>query len=118
MPLYMTEFSYTPEAWARLAKNPQDRAAAFGELLDRAGGKLVNFFYSYGERDGVAIFEVPDEGVAYGVTVAALTPGHLRDIRTIRLFTTDETMEVLRTAGALPYQAPMPRPPFGAVGPG
>jgi hypothetical protein len=27
-------------------------------------------------------------------------------------------MEVLRTAGALPYQAPMPRPPFGAVGPG
>ena len=118
MPLYMTRFSYTPEAWARLAKNPQDRAAAFAELLQRAGGKLVNFYTSYGEHDGVAIFEVPDETVAYGVTVAALTPGHLRDARTIRLFTTDETMEVLRTAGALPYQAPSPRPPFGAVGPG
>ena len=86
MPLYMTEFSYTPEAWARLAKNPQDRAAVFGELLQRAGGKLVNFYYSYGEHDGVAIFEAPDESIAYGVTVAAVTPGHLKDIRTIRLF--------------------------------
>jgi uncharacterized protein with GYD domain len=118
MPLYMSEFSYTPEAWARLAKNPQDRAAVFGELVERAGGKLVNFYYSYGEHDGVAIFEVPDEGIAYGVTVAALTPGHLKDVRTIRLFTTEETMQVLRTAGALPYQAPVPRPPLGAVGPG
>ncbi len=118
MPLYMTQFSYTAEAWARLAKNPQDRAAVFGELLQRAGGRLVEFYYSYGEHDGVVIFDVPDETVAYGVTVAALTPGHLRDVRTIRLFTTEETMDVLRTAGALPYQAPMPRPPFGAVGPG
>jgi uncharacterized protein with GYD domain len=118
MPLYMTQFSYTAEAWARLAKNPQARAAVFGELLQRAGGRLVEFYYSYGEHDGVVIFEVPDETVAYGVTVAALTPGHLRDVRTIRLFTTEETMDVLRTAGALPYQAPMPRPPFGAVGPG
>jgi uncharacterized protein with GYD domain len=118
MPLYMTEFSYTPEAWARLAKHPQDRAAAFGELLQRAGGRLVDLYYSYGEHDGVVIFEVPDETVAYSVTVAALAPGHLRDVRTIRLFTMDETMEILRTAGALPYRAPMPTPPFGAVGPG
>jgi|tagenome__1003787_1003787.scaffolds.fasta_scaffold18931220_1 uncharacterized protein with GYD domain len=118
MPLYMIEFSYTPEAWARLARHPQDRAATFAELLERAGGKLVNFYYSFGEHDGVAIFEVPDENVAYGVTVAAVAPGHLKDVRTIRLFTTEETMQVLRTAGALPYQAPVPRPPFGAVGPG
>ena len=118
MPLYLTEFSYTPDAWARLARNPQDRAAAFADLLDRAGGKLVNFYYSYGEHDGVAIFEAADENKAYGVTVAAMAAGHLKTARTIRLFTTEETREVLRIAGALPYQAPMPRPPLGAVGPG
>ena len=99
-------------------QNPQGRAAAFGDLLKRAGGSLVNFYYSYGEHDGVAIFEVPDENVAYGVTVAVLAAGHLKAARTTRLFTTDETMQVLRTANALPYQPPMPRPPFGAVGPG
>src|SRR3712207_7447907 len=55
--LYMAEFSYTPEAWARLARNPEDRAAAFGELLQRAGGKLVSFYYLYGEHDGVAVLD-------------------------------------------------------------
>ncbi len=118
MALYMTEFSYTPEAWAGLAKHPQDRAQVFGELLNRAGGRLVGFYYTYGEHDGVAIFEAPDETVAYGVTVAAVTPGHLKDVRTIRLFTSEETMHVRRTTGALPYQAPVPTPPLGAVGPG
>ena len=28
MPFYLTRFSYTPETWARLAKNPEDRREA------------------------------------------------------------------------------------------
>ncbi|MDP8956540.1 MAG: GYD family protein, partial [Actinomycetota bacterium] len=28
MPMYLSRFSYTPEAWARLAKNPEDRSKA------------------------------------------------------------------------------------------
>jgi len=28
MPLYLTRFSYTPETWAKLIKNPEDRRAA------------------------------------------------------------------------------------------
>jgi hypothetical protein len=27
MPLYMTQFAYTPEAWETLAENPEDRSA-------------------------------------------------------------------------------------------
>ncbi len=28
MPLYLTRFSYTPETWARLIDNPEDRREA------------------------------------------------------------------------------------------
>ena len=28
MPMYLTRFSYTPEAWARMTKNPEDRRDA------------------------------------------------------------------------------------------
>jgi hypothetical protein len=28
MPLYLTRFSYTPETWARLIGNPEDRRKA------------------------------------------------------------------------------------------
>jgi hypothetical protein len=27
MPLYMTQFAYTPEAWAAIVDNPEDRSA-------------------------------------------------------------------------------------------
>ena len=118
MPLYMVEFAYTPDAWATLAKHPEDRADAFGDLVRRAGGRLESFYYTFGDYDGVVIIEVPDENAAYGVTVAANTPGHLRAIRTSRLFTVDETNEVLKTAGALPYRAPAPKVPFRGVAPG
>lgn len=118
MGIYMLEFAYTPDAWATLAKRPEDRAVAFGDLVERAGGRLVSFYYSFGEYDGVAIFEAPDENAAYGITVAATTPGHLKAVRTVRLLTVEETMQVLRTTGALPYQAPAPQVPFGGLPPG
>lgn len=28
MPMYLTQFSYTPETWARLIENPEDRREA------------------------------------------------------------------------------------------
>jgi uncharacterized protein with GYD domain len=42
MPLYMTQFAYTPEAWATLADIPYDRSAAVRELLEAHGGRLVS----------------------------------------------------------------------------
>jgi hypothetical protein len=31
MPVYVTQFAYTPEAWAALTDNPEDRSAAVRE---------------------------------------------------------------------------------------
>ena len=38
MPLYMTQFAYTPEAWATLVDNPEDRSAPVRELTEAMGG--------------------------------------------------------------------------------
>jgi hypothetical protein len=38
MPLYMTQFAYTPEAWATLVDNPEDRSAAVRELTEAMSG--------------------------------------------------------------------------------
>ena len=45
MALYMVQFAYTPEAWATLVKNPQDRSAAAREALQKLGGRLIGFYY-------------------------------------------------------------------------
>lgn len=37
MALYMTQFRYTSEAWAALARNPEDRSAAVSALAESMG---------------------------------------------------------------------------------
>jgi hypothetical protein len=34
MPLYLSRFSYTPETWARLIVNPEDRGKAAQSYID------------------------------------------------------------------------------------
>ena len=48
MPLYLTRFSYTPETWARLIQNPEDRRKAATAYIESVGGKLHGFWYAFG----------------------------------------------------------------------
>ncbi len=81
MPLYMTQFAYTPEAWATLADNPEDRSVAIRELFETMGGRLVSWYLSFGEYDGLTIYEAPDDATAGVMVLAAARRGHLRATR-------------------------------------
>jgi uncharacterized protein with GYD domain len=50
MPFYLTRFSYTPETWARLIANPEDRRKAAQGYIESVGGKLHGFWYAFGEH--------------------------------------------------------------------
>ena len=52
MPLYLSKFSYTPETWARLIGNPEDRRAAAEAYIESVGGKLHGFWYRRVEQVG------------------------------------------------------------------
>jgi len=106
MALYMTQFAYTAEAWATLVKNPQDRSAAGREAAQKLGGRLIGFYYCFGEYDGVAITEAPDDSVALAGSMALVAPGHLKAIKTTKLFSVEEAMESMRKAGSLAFQGP------------
>ena len=60
MPLYLSKFSYTPETWARLIGNPEDRRAAAQAYIESVGGKLHGFWYAFGTHDGYNLWEAPD----------------------------------------------------------
>jgi len=52
MPFYLTRFSYTPETWAKLIKNPEDRRIAAQQYIESVGGKLHGFWYAFGKEKG------------------------------------------------------------------
>jgi len=76
------------------------------ELLETMGGRLVSWFLSFGEYDGLAIYEVPDDATAGALVVAAARPGHFRATKTTPLFTADESVEMMRRAEGTAYRAP------------
>ena len=53
MPIYMHQFTYTPESWAAQIKNPQNRMETVGPALCKAaGGKMIGAWLCFGEYDG------------------------------------------------------------------
>ena len=106
MPVYMTQFAYTPEAWAALVKRPEDRSKVLGALLEQFGGRLICFYYAFSEYDGVAIFEAPDETAATAALLAIVAPGHDKAIKTTVLLTVEQAMEGMRKAAGVRYRPP------------
>jgi uncharacterized protein with GYD domain len=106
MPMYLTRFSYTPEAWARLVKNPEDRRVAVKQSVESVGGKLHGFWYAFGDQDGYTLLEAPDN-VSMAATVIAIgAGGAVRSLQTTVLLTVDETVAALKKAASIAYRAP------------
>ncbi len=106
MTRYLIQASYTAEALATLAKNPQDRTPGIVALMEKLGGRLECFYYALGDADIVAIAELPDATAATAVAFAIVSPGHLRNYKTTPLLTVEEAMAGMRKAGELTYQPP------------
>jgi uncharacterized protein with GYD domain len=105
MPLYMTQFAYTKEAWAILTHNPEDRSVAIRDLLESGGGRLLSWYLSFGEYDGLLIYEAPDDASAGALVLAAARRGQLGVTKTTPLFDSDQSMEILRRAGGMAFEA-------------
>ena len=106
MPFYLMRFSYTPEAWARLIKNPEDRRAVARPIVEQLGGKLHGFWYSFGAQDGFVLIEAPNNVSAAAFSVGIAAGGSLRAAETTVLLTVEETIEMLGKAQSLPYRPP------------
>jgi uncharacterized protein with GYD domain len=106
MALYLTRFSYTPETWARLAKNPEDRRDAARTYIESVGGKLHGFWYAFGAYDGYNLWAAPDNVSMAAVAIAIGSGGALASIETTVLLTVEETLEALGRAGSVGYRQP------------
>jgi uncharacterized protein with GYD domain len=106
MTLYLSKFSYTPETWARLIGNPENRAKAAQSYIESVGGTLHGFWYAFGTHDGYTVWEAPDNVSMAAVALAISGGGALNSLETTVLLTVDETIEALRQAAQVQYKPP------------
>ena len=106
MAVYLMRFSYTSETWSKLIQNPEDRRAAARSYIEQVGGALHGFWYGFGEYDGYAIFEAPDNVAMAGAALAISAGGALASVETTVLMTVEETIEALAKAKSVSYKRP------------
>ena len=106
MSLYLSKFSYTPETWARLIANPEDRRAAAQSYIESVGGTLHGFWYAFGTHDGYNLWEAPDNVSMAAVALAIGAGGALQSFETTVLLTVEETLDALQRASSVGYRAP------------
>ena len=106
MPMYLTTFGYTPETWAMMIADPEDRSRAACSYFESVGGRLHGFWYAFGTHDGITLWEAPDNVSMAAVALAIGGGGALRSIETTPLLTVEETLDALRRAQGVGYRAP------------
>lgn len=106
MALYLTRFNYTPEAWARLIKNPEDRRAAATTYIEAVGGKLHGFWYAFGDHDGYNLWEAPDNVSMAATAIAIGAGGALSSFQTTVLLTVEEAIAAMHKASSITYRPP------------
>ena len=108
MAMYLTRFSYTPETWARMIENPEDRRKAASAYIKSAGGKLHGFWYAFGGHDGWNLWEAPDNVSMASVVLAIGAGGALSKCETTVLLSVEETIEALGNIGRRQHKKSQP----------
>ncbi|MGH9024875.1 MAG: GYD domain-containing protein [Acidimicrobiia bacterium] len=106
MPYYMLQVGYTSEAWATMAKHPQDRAEAVRPAIESLGGSVEGAWICFGEYDLVAIVQFPDNVASAAFSIAAAGAGALSTIKTTPLMTMDEGVEAMNQAAGTGLKPP------------
>jgi uncharacterized protein with GYD domain len=106
MAYYLIQAGFTPEAWAKMVKNPQDRREAIRPMIEKLDGRMEGYWLAFGDYDAIVIAQVPDNVTAAALSLASAAGGALRAIKTTPLMTMEEGMQAMRKAATATYRPP------------
>jgi uncharacterized protein with GYD domain len=101
MPIFITQGRYTRDAIKGMITKPEDRADAVSRLFSKAGGRLLNYYVTFGEYDFLLIAEAPSETQMAAILMAAGSGAGVTDLRTTLAITSIEAKGAFAAAGDL-----------------
>src|SRR5262252_9415852 len=107
--LFCLTADYTPQAMQAARQNPSNRKEAVRNLLEAAGGKLIEFYHTGATGPGgLVIFDVPDPQMAPAMMSVAVAGGAVQNVKLTRLYTVEEVDEIREKANKIrpAYKAP------------
>jgi uncharacterized protein with GYD domain len=107
MPIFITQGRFTSDAMKGMLAKPEDRSQVVGQLLEKAGAKLIAYYFTFGENDFLVISEGPVEAAATAAIVSGAA-GRVTDLKTTLAMTSAEMKAAFAKAApiAAAYKVP------------
>ena len=104
----VTRGCFTHKYAKALVSAPEDREPVVRKLIEGAGGKLVNFYFTTGDTDFMAISEANEAESIIAALLASVASGTVSDVKTARAWTGAEFKAIAEKASkaASHYRAP------------
>ncbi len=104
----VTRGRFTHDYAKGLLAAPEDREPAVRKLVEKAGGKLINFYFTTGETDFLLVSEAKEAESIIAALLAATASGTISDVTTARAWTGAEFKAIADKASktASAYRAP------------
>jgi uncharacterized protein with GYD domain len=106
MAKFLIQVAYTPDAWAAMVAEPQNRYEAVKPAIESLGGHFLHSWLSFGDYDLVGIAEFPENADAAAFSVGVTARGAVKAFKTTPLLDMEEGVEAMRKAQKLDYRPP------------
>ena len=98
MALYMTKLQNTADAIKDIAESGSNREEVVRALIEKCGGKLINFYGMIGQDHHIILITEFDKLSDYmGMVMSGAVGGAVADWKTIQLYTSGDMMSATET---------------------
>jgi uncharacterized protein with GYD domain len=95
---YMLRWQFKDTAAKAMVEKPQDRTAPATALIEGFGGKLLCYYFAFGEYDGLGICEFPNAISIAACSMKAASTGAFARFETMALLTGAEAEAAMKKA--------------------
>ena len=102
---YMIQINFSTESVQGLVAKPQNRKTQATAVVKQLGGKLVDYYFTFGEWDGVVIADLKSDVDAMSVALMIGASGAGNTKITV-LHSMTEAIKAMRKANSIAYKPP------------
>ena len=110
MPYYLFRWKYKDPAIQAMIETPQDRSAELRKAVEAFHGRMHQFFFAFGEYDGLSIVEFPNNESCAACAAMLTGAGANTSLQTTVLLTANEGQAAMLRASSVQSGY---RPPVG-----
>ena len=91
---YILLIKWTEQGISKIKDSP-DRYNSFKASVEKAGGKLVAGYYTFGKYDVVIIIEAPTDEIVMSLMLKVGSSGNVKS-QTLKAFTAEEGIRIIK----------------------